>query len=83
MGTFLLLQHGGLLAYDDVLTDQLPPPVREGRWDEALGGALPLVTCGAEAPLRAVLVQLVEQRKHRWVGWMAGARRTAASAAAR
>lgn len=41
---------------------------QEGRWAEALS-VLPVVTCAPDTPLREVIRQLVEYRKHRWVGW--------------
>lgn len=64
VGSFLLLQKGCGLRWEDCLTDQLPEAVKEGRWSEALS-AIPLVTCTPESSFREAIGQLVDHNKHR------------------
>ncbi|PSC70096.1 E3 ubiquitin-ligase [Micractinium conductrix] len=67
VGSFLLLQKGLGLRWEDCLTDQLPAAVKEGRWAEALA-AIPLVAVGAEMPFKDAIAQLVDHNKHRvWI----------------
>ncbi|KAL4419761.1 hypothetical protein ABPG75_006859 [Micractinium tetrahymenae] len=64
VGSFLLLQKGCGLRWEDCLTESLPAAIKEGRWHEALA-ALPLVTCTPETPFKEALGQLVDHHKHR------------------
>ncbi|KAI3425172.1 hypothetical protein D9Q98_008942 [Chlorella vulgaris] len=64
VGTFLLLQKGRGVRWEDCLTDQLPQAVKEGRWGEALA-SLPLITCQPDSPFKEAINQLVDHHKHR------------------
>ncbi|GAB4816058.1 hypothetical protein N2152v2_003104 [Parachlorella kessleri] len=67
IGAFVLLQNKKGISWEDVLLDNLPAAIKEGRWAEALS-VLPLVTATPDTPLRQVIESLVEYRKHRvWV----------------
>lgn len=74
VGAFLLYKHPKYgddsaiksnLSYEDALLDALPPDVKEGRWAEALAGAVQLVTCSESSTLRQVIQSMVERGIHR------------------
>jgi CBS domain-containing protein len=70
IGAFLLMMHpaekkeGINVTYEDALLDQLPEPVKEGRWDEALAG-LSLLCCTPATTLKQAIELLVQHGKHR------------------
>lgn len=67
IGAFVLYQGRKGISWDQILLDDLPPAVQEGRWAEVLS-VLPLVSVTPDTPLREAIQKLVENRKHRvWV----------------
>lgn len=63
----MLYQGRKGISWDQILLDDLPPAVQEGRWAEVLS-VLPLVSVTPDTPLREAIQKLVENRKHRvWV----------------
>lgn len=74
VGAFLLYKHPkygddsvvkGNLTYEDALLDALPPEVKEGRWTEALAGAVQLVTCSESTTLGQIIELMVQHGVHR------------------
>lgn len=76
VGAFLLLMHpestppGGprsnKVTWEDALLGQFPPPVAEGRWEDALAGLRSqTVRCAPEASLREAVELMVRGGKHR------------------
>ncbi|KAI7836565.1 hypothetical protein COHA_009582 [Chlorella ohadii] len=64
VGSFLLLQKGKGLRWEDCLTEQLPPAVKEGRWSEALA-SIPLVAVKPSTTFREAIANLIDHNKHR------------------
>lgn len=70
VGAFLLFMHprnareAAAVTYEDALLDSLPAPVKEGKWEEALGG-MPLICCTPATTLREIIDIFVRYGVHR------------------
>lgn len=66
LGTYLL-EHHGVLQWDDILVGQVPSAVKEEKWADILPQVTKnnLLKCSPESILADIVVLMVEQGKHR------------------